>query len=44
MAILHICLDGRQLRLNLEDRLCTKCNQNVVENELHAVMNCSAYK
>ena len=41
----HLMIEkGRQLWLNLEDRLCTKCNQNVVENELRAVMNCSAYK
>ena len=41
----HLMIEkGRQLRINLEDRLCTKCNQNMVENELHAVMNGSAYK
>ena len=40
----HLMIEkGRHLGLNLEDRICNKCNLNKIEDEFHAVMTCPAY-
>ena len=34
---------GRHLNLNVEDRLCQKCNMDLVEDEFHSIMICTAF-
>ena len=34
---------GRFRNIKLEERLCTLCNQNAVESELHFLFDCSCY-
>jgi len=34
---------GRFRNLNIEDRLCSMCNNNAIENEFHFVCECPAY-
>ncbi len=34
---------GRHLKLSVEQRICTKCDQNLVEDEFHAIMICKKY-
>jgi hypothetical protein len=34
---------GRHLHLNVEDRLCKKCNLNLVEDEFHSIIICPVY-
>ena len=35
---------GRYTNVKLENRICTFCDDNKIENELHFTMNCSLYK
>lgn len=34
---------GRCVREPPNERLCTRCNQHVIENELHFVLDCQLY-
>ena len=34
---------GRHLKIEIEHRICTKCNLHLLEDELHAVMVCPAF-
>ena len=35
---------GRYNNINRENRLCTYCNMNVIENEFHFLLVCPKYK
>ena len=34
---------GRHAKLNVEQRVCTKCNLNMIEDELHFIIMCPMY-
>ena len=34
---------GRYIRIKVEDRICSLCDKNKVENELHFLLNCKYY-
>ena len=34
---------GRYYRVDLDDRVCTLCNMNEIEDEIHFLVSCSSY-
>lgn len=41
----NLCIEtGRHRNIKLEDRLCTKCDDHVLEDEIHFLLDCKAYK
>ncbi len=41
----HLMVErGRHLKLDIENRKCTKCNLHLLEDEKHAVMICPAFQ
>ena len=41
----HLMIEkGRHLGLELEKRICNKCNMNLIEDEKHALMICPVFK
>ena len=41
----NLCIEtGRHRNIKLEDRLCTKCDDHVLEDEIHFLLECKAYK
>ena len=35
---------GRHKNIKLEDRVCMKCNDHVLENKIRFLLECKAYK
>ena len=45
LGILPLYIEtGRYTGVKVENRICSLCNQNKVENELHFLMSCTYYK
>ena len=41
----NLCIEnGRHKNIKLEDMVCTKCDDHVLEDELHFLLACKAYK
>ena len=45
LGILPLCVEtGRYINLKFDDRICKQCNDNVTEDEMHFIFECSLYQ